>query len=79
MRLLIKRSLLTNRLKMAQGALEHNLLPLCEKNIREALTLSELHDKVVLTTDEQEQESVYAQYVLTAEGRACPTNKGLAL
>ncbi len=74
MRVLIKKSLLTNRLMMAQGALEHNLIPLCEKNLREALSLSRLCDRMEGNPGDNEHEYSYDQYVLTAEGRACPTN-----
>ncbi len=73
------RSILTNRLIMARGALDHGLISLCEKNLYEALTISREYDIVGLTPDGQEQEHDYDQYVLTAEGRACPTNKGIAL
>ncbi len=60
---------------MAQGALEHNLIPLCEKNISAALKLSELCDRMEYTSGDNEHEHSYDQYVLTAEGRACPTNQ----
>ncbi len=70
---------MTNRLKMAQGALDHNLIALCEKNLSEALTISIEYDKVGLTPADQEQEHDYDQYVLTAEGRAFQTHQGIAL
>ncbi len=46
-----KRSLLINRISMAQGA-----IALLDKNLKEALTLAEKSDKVCSITDDQEQE-----------------------
>jgi len=47
----VKRSLLTNRLLMAQGA-----IALFEKNIKDALIIAAEYDKVGSITDDQEQE-----------------------
>ena len=55
------RSLLTDRLLMAQGA-----IALLQKNVDEALTLAKKYDKVRINTSDQEQESLdlYETYAL---------------